>query len=123
MSDILLLSSKRRYFLYQPKADMRRGFDGLGQLVREQMGGTLMSEDMFIFLNKGRTHIKLLVWESGGFSLFYRRLEKGAFELPVCPPGNSSLELTADQLLFMLKGVSLEKIQYRPRYQHQGLKC
>lgn len=102
---------------------MRRGFDGLGQLVQEQMGGSLMSEDMFIFLNRDRTLLKLLVWEPGGFSLFYRRLEQGTFELPAGTGDSKSLEVTSDQLLFMLKGVCLEKIQYRPRYQHDGLKC
>lgn len=118
-----MLSSQRRYFLYRGKADMRRGFDGLSQLVREEMGGTLMQEDMFIFLNKGRTHIKLLVWEEGGFSLFYRRLEQGAFEVPDCTGPTISIPLTADQLLFMLKGVALKKLSYRPRYQHPGVIC
>jgi len=37
---------------------------------------------LFIILNKGRTHIKLLVWEEGGFSLFYQRLEQGTFDVP-----------------------------------------
>ncbi len=123
MSSILMLSNKRRYFLYREKADMRRGFDGLSQLVREEMEGTLMQEDMFIFLNKGRTHIKLLVWEEGGFSLFYRRLEQGTFEVPEYNEQTKSIPLTSDQLLFMLKGVALKKLSYRPRYQHPGIIC
>ena len=40
-----------------------------------------MSGDAFIFINKQRTHLKLLAWERGGFSIFYRRLEKGTFRL------------------------------------------
>ena len=123
MSNILMLSSQRRYFVYRHKTDMRRGFDGLSQLVREEMGGELMTEDMFIFLNKGRTHIKLLVFEQGGFSLFYRRLEQGTFEVPDSLDDSPGIEVSCDQLLFVLKGVSLKKLSYRPRYQHSGVSC
>jgi transposase len=78
-----------------------------------------MQGDAFIFINKPRTHLKLLVYEQGGFTIFYRRLEKGAFEVPVFDLDAKSMQISANQLNFILQGVSLQSIKYRKRYQHQ----
>ena len=71
-----------RYYLYREPTDMRKGFDGLCGLVNDRLGKNPMSGDVFIFLNKQRDRIKLLRWEPGGFVLFFKRLERGTFELP-----------------------------------------
>ena len=63
--------------------------------------------------------MKLLLWEKNGFTLFYRRLEKGAFELPVFNHDDRSMQITCDQLNFMLKGISLKEVKYRKTYQHR----
>jgi transposase len=72
-----------------------------------------LSGDVFIFLNRRRTHIKLLVWDRSGFVLYYKRLEEGTFELP------KSETPTWDQLVMMLEGVSMKKVQYRKRYRRR----
>jgi transposase len=72
-----------------------------------------LSGDVFIFLNRRRTHIKLLVWDRSGFVLYYKRLEEGTFELP------KSETPTWDQLVMMLEGVSMKKVQYRKRYRRK----
>lgn len=90
---------------------MRKSFDGLSGLVRSQMGRDPLSGDVFIFLNRRRTHIKLLVWDRSGFVLYYKRLEEGTFELP------ASEAPSWDQLVMMLEGVSMKKVRYRKRYQ------
>jgi transposase len=46
---------------------MRKGFDGLSGVVRNDLGMDPLSGDVFIFLNRRRTHMKLLVWEESGF--------------------------------------------------------
>ena len=62
---------------------MRKGFNLLCGIVVNELGRQVMQGDAFIFINKtARTHLKLLVYEQGGFTIFYRRLEKGAFEVP-----------------------------------------
>ena len=65
-------------------------------------------------MNRRRTQVKLLLWEGDGFSIYYKRLEQGTFELPVST-GSSTIALDARQLQFILQGVSLRKIVYRPR--------
>jgi hypothetical protein len=82
-----------------------------------------MGGDAFIFINKPRTHLKLLLYEQGGFTIFYRRPEKGAFEVPAFNLDAKSMQITSDQLHFLLKGISLKEIKYRKRYQHASKVC
>jgi transposase len=123
MSSIINLSDQRKYHLYRKETDMRKGFDSLCGIIRNELNGQLMNGDAFIFINKGRTHLKLLLWEKGGFTIFYRRLEKGTFEVPAFNLDAKSMQITSDQLNFVLQGISLKAIKYRKRYQHQGINC
>ena len=120
MSSLLALTDSRRYHLYRKETDMRKSFDSLCGIVNSELNQNVMAGDVFIFINKLRTHLKLLVWETGGFSLFYRRLEQGTFELPAFDHDCRSMAVSADQLNFILKGISLKDIKYRSRYQHRG---
>jgi transposase len=123
MSCLLLLPEALTYHLYRKETDMRKSFNGLAGIVLNELGRRITEGDVFIFINKPRTHIKLLLWEKGGFTLFYRRLEKYAFEVPVFDLDAKSMSLTADELNFILKGISLNKIKYRKRYQQPALSC
>ncbi len=87
-------------------------FDGLSGLVRRGLGCDPLSGDVFVFINRRRTHIKLLVWDRSGFALYYKRLEAGTFEVP------QGEHLPWHQLVLMLEGVSLKSARYRKRYRH-----
>lgn len=104
----------QRYYLYQEPTDMRKSFDSLCGLVSSGLGRDPLSGEVFVFINRRRTHIKLLVWDRSGFVLYYKRLEEGTFELP-----SQAGPLTWQQLLLILEGVSLKSARYRRRYQHQ----
>jgi len=119
MSSMLTLTDQRSYHLYRKETDMRKGFNMLCGIVLNELGRQVLGGDAFIFINKPRTHLKLLVYEHGGFTIFYRRLEKGAFEIPAFDLDAKSMRITSDQLHFILKGISLKEIKYRKRYQHQ----
>jgi transposase len=119
MSSLLTLSDHRQYHLYRKETDMRKGFNLLCGIVLNELGRQVLAGDAFIFINKPRTHLKLLVYEQGGFTIFYRRLEKGAFEVPAFDLDARSMQISCDQLHFILKGISLKEIKYRKRYQHQ----
>ena len=105
MSDLLTLSDQRNYHFYRKETDMRKGFHLLCGIVVNELGRQVMGGDAFIFINKPRTHLKLLLYEQGGFTIFYRRLEKGAFEVPAFDPDATSRQITSDQLHFLLKGI------------------
>ena len=123
MSSMIALTDQRSYHLYRKETDMRKGFNLLCGIVVNELGRQVMSGDAFIFINKPRTHLKLLVYEQGGFTIFYRRLEKGAFEVPAFDLDAKSMQISANQLNFILQGVSLQSIKYRKRYQHQRPLC
>ena len=112
---MLSLPSSNRYWLYQGWADARKSFDGLSGIVTNEMGLLLQTGDVFIFINRRRTHIKLLQWEVDGYGIYCKRLEEGTFEMPVGSPGNR-VQLTMRQLTLILQGVSLSKVIYRKRY-------
>lgn len=105
-----------RYWLYHQPADARKSFDGLCGLVANEMKLEIQTGDVFIFLNRRRTHLKALSWEGDGFSLYYKRLEVGSFELPASLLADTHSVLTARQLMLILHGVSLKKASYRKRY-------
>lgn len=95
---------------------MRKSFNGLCGLITNELHQEVISGDIFIFLNKRKTHIKLLVWEGDGFAIYYKRLEKGTYEFPTGSLSEKSLSISYTQLMLILQGISLKKIHYRKRY-------
>jgi transposase len=70
------------YQLYNKPCDMRKSFNGLSGIVKDQLCRDPLSGEVFIFLNRSGNLIKLLQWQEGGFVLCYKRLEKGTFTPP-----------------------------------------
>lgn len=97
---------------------MRKGFDSLSGIVMQQMQMNALSGDVFMFINKKRNQVKLLLWEQDGFSLYYKRLEQGTYELPAIDKNIKSLNLSSQQLQLILQGISLKSVRKRKRYQH-----
>jgi transposase len=92
---------------------MRKGFDSLSGLVREGLNKDPLSGDVFIFFNKRCSQVKLLLWEMDGFSVYYKRLERGTYELPA----QSIAEIRSDELMLILQGISLKSIRRRRRFE------
>ena len=90
---------------------MRKSFDGLCGLVISELNRNATSGEVFVFLNRGRTHIKLLHWEGGGFVLYYKRLEQGSFAAP-CKE-----QLSWADLVLMIEGIQVQKSRQLRRYQ------
>ncbi len=111
---MLGLSSNLRYFLCCKPDDMRNGFDGLAGIVRNQLENDPVSGAVFIFLNKSRTHIKLLYWDGDGFVLFYKRLESGRYALTT--HNSLSKELKREELLMLLEGLSFNEMKRKKRF-------
>ena len=93
---------------------MRNGFDGLSGIVRNHLKKDPISGDIFIFLNKTRTHIKLLYWDGDGFAMFYKRLERGRYTLPA--HNELSKQIKREELLMLLEGLSFDKMSQKKRY-------
>lgn len=95
---------------------MHRSFDGLSGLISGRLRQDPRSGDVFIFINRERNLIKLLRWEPGGFVQFYKRLEKGTFELPSDNGGGLSQAIEYGQLAMIVTGFSLRYAKKRARF-------
>ncbi len=95
---------------------MRKGVDGLSGLVRDGLKRDPLSGDIFIFFNGRRNQVKLLLWERDGFSIYYKRLECGTYELPSIDGQTVSVELRSDELMLILQGISLGSVRRRKRF-------
>lgn len=111
------LNSQDHYLLYHKPCDMRKGFNGLSGLVLNELGRNPISGEVFVFLNKRRTHLKLLHWESGGFVQYYKRLEKGTFTPPTAKENG---QISWPGLVLMVEGVMVKKSVQKPRYSVAG---
>jgi len=100
------LTSHHTYYLYNDVCDMRKGFDGLSGLVKTSMNRSPLDGSVYLFINRRRDRMKMLVWESGGFMLYYKRLERGTFELPKKINKQENI-LKWETLVLMLTGISL----------------
>jgi transposase len=110
-----LPSSVRIYFFAEP-TDMRKGFDGLSSLVRAS-GLDLFSGHLFVFVSRRADRAKVLMWERGGFVLWYKRLEMGRFRRPTVAPGVTQIRLAPDQLTLLLEGIDLRSVRRPKRWQ------
>lgn len=117
----IVFSPGSRYFLHADYVDMRKGFDGLSGIVRNDFNLSPISGDIFIFLNKRRDLIKILHWQGDGFAIYYKRLEKGTFEMPLKEKNISSgaLSISHQQLTLILAGIHLSSIKKRIRFERK----
>ncbi|KAF7277608.1 hypothetical protein GWI33_003104, partial [Rhynchophorus ferrugineus] len=91
---------------------MRKSFDGLCGLVISVMQRQPTSGEVFVFLNRSRTHMKLLHWEKGGFVLYHKRLERGTF----LAPGVNEGEFSWSDLVLMVEGIQFAKTVIYPYF-------
>lgn len=111
------LTSGNKYYLYQGFIRMNLGIDGLYRLLRSEMQHlSPISGDAFIFFGKRRNAVKILRWDGDGFLLYYKRLERGTFELPVLNRNTGNYEISYSTLSFILNGVSLKSVRLRRRF-------
>jgi len=112
---MLHLSASVTYYFYSHAVDMRKGFDSLSGLVQQHMQLSVLNGGIFIFINKKRNQVKLLLWEGDGLSLYYKRLERGTYE---SPPAGQGYSMSCTQLQLILQGIQLKSIKMKNRYQH-----
>jgi len=117
---VLSLPSALRIFLAVEPADMRKGFDGLTQLVRERIAEDPLSGHLFVFRNRRRDRVKILYWDRDGLALWYKRLEKGTFRFPEAKGGR--VEVTPAEMAAILEGIDLVHARRLPRFALPGTK-
>lgn len=99
-----------KIYLYRHPVDMRKAIDGLCTLVDNELSRNPTDRCLYVFLNRGRDKIKLLIWHRNGYWLLYKRLEKQRFTWPDWFE-DDSLELTSTQLDQLLDGFNLNGLR------------
>jgi transposase len=118
---MLMLPSKLRVLICCEAVDMRKSFDSLAEIVRSVLSADPVSGHLFVFFSKNFSSAKILQWERGGFWIYYRRLEKGTFRLPVRKGTCSSLEVSAHELSLILEGLELDGAKHRVRFERTAV--
>jgi transposase len=109
-----------RIFVCLTPIKMQFSFDTLMGLAQEIFDQDPLSGHLFLFFNRKRDRIKILFWDVDGFCIWYKRLEVGAFQLPVATEGDQGVELDSRQLRQLLEGLDLRNGRRRRRYRRVG---
>lgn len=110
------LTSSMRYYLYSYPTDMRRSFYTLSGMVTNLMGRNVQDGDVYIFINRPCTGMKILHMECGGLVIYHMKLESGTFKLPVFDENTSTFQASWHDLVMMVRGASAEGKVNRKRW-------
>ena len=110
------LTDSQKFYFYTKPTDMRKSFNGLSGLVRTGFQKNPLSGEVFIFINKKRNMMKILHWQQGGFMLYFKRLEKGTFEIPKHKKNRDEITISYTKLAMIISGISVKNISKRKRF-------
>jgi transposase len=105
------LGADLKVYVHRDAVDFRKNITGLSALVEQALGLDPFAPAVYVFRNRRSDRIKLLMWERNGFWLLMKRLEADKF---VWPRGDAVLELTVEQLHWLLDGIDLAAMRKHP---------
>jgi transposase len=117
---MLDVSHISQVYLCREYVDFRKSINGLSIIVEQQMKLSPFSAALFVFCNKKRDKVKVLYWDSTGFALWYKRLEKDKFKWPI-KLNNEVIELTEQQWQWLLSGYDYLKFKGHQTLNYQSL--
>ena len=115
---MLLLPRAVRVYVATEPVNLRKSFDGLVHEVRSVLRRDALSGHVFVFLNRRRTMVKLLVWTRGGFTIVQKRLERGTFAFAKRVTSDAkSVEIDVHELGMLLEGIELGRAKTSRRWE------
>lgn len=103
------LHGNLKYFLYPVPVDMRKSFYTLSGIVSSAMKRDVQSGEVFIFVNRRLTIMKILHLEHGGLVIYHKKLESGVFKLPTFDEALTSQSIDWHDLMMIVKNVRPKK--------------
>jgi transposase len=114
---ILVPRSVRVYFATQP-TNLRKSFEGLSNDVREVLRHDPLSGHVFVFLNRRKNQVKLVVWTRGGYTIVHKKLERGTFTFPHrVVDGVASVAIDVHELAMLLEGIDIRHARTSSRWE------
>jgi transposase len=115
---VLLLPRAVRVYVGTEPVNLRKSFDGLSNEVREVLRRDPLSGHVFVFLNRRKTMVKLLLWTRGGFTIVHKWLEQGRFTFPKKVTSEArSVELDVHELSMLLEGIDARIVHAQKRWE------
>ncbi len=99
------LHGKLQYFLYPAPVDMRKSFYTLSGIVTSAMKRNVQHGEVFVFVNRNFTIMKILHLEHGGLVIYHKKLENGTFTLPTFDENLISQQITWQELMMIVDSV------------------
>ena len=91
-----------RVFAYVGSVDMRKSYDGLEGIVRNQLGHDLSRGDLYLFTGKDRRRAKVLLFDGSGLCIYMKRMSSGQFAK--LRDSGGELRMTMSELALYLEG-------------------
>jgi transposase len=113
---MLTFPSNVRLYLATAPTDLRKGFDGLSTLVESELGLSPLRGDLFIFLNRRATQVRILFWDRDGYCVLGKRLEQGTFRRVRAADGGAGVEIDAGEFAMLFEGIDAQRVRRRKRY-------
>ena len=110
---MIQLGPATRVFLAAGHTDMRKGFDGLADLVRHRLAADPLNGHLYLFCNRRKDRIKILCFDGSGLWICSKLLQKGSFSWPALEGDISSVSLKAEELAMLLGGIELERTRLK----------
>jgi transposase len=114
------LGAATRIYLAVGSTDMRKGFEGLYGLVRDQLGLDPLTGHLCLFCNKGRNRLKVLYWDGSGLWICAKRLERGRFSWPSDGEDSARVTLSQEELSLLLGGIDLTRTRRKNWYRKEA---
>ncbi len=97
-------------FIHRDAVDMRRGINGLCEMVQSANMGQLAGKNLFVFAGRRRNSIKVLYFDRSGFCLWQKKLDQELFPWPK-KSANEIVSLTPKEFLWLVEGFDVWKIK------------
>lgn len=103
-----------RVWLCTVPTDMRKSFNGLSGMVKHQLQEDPLSGQLFVFINRRKTQMKVLYFDRSGYCIWSKRLVQGQFNYRTSATGKQLLD--ALQLKLLLEGIEVKKSRQYKRF-------
>ena len=110
----MLIPTPKRILVARDPVDFRKGIAGLAAVCEVQLGEAPLDGTLFVFTNRTRKGLKMLVWTHGGFLMLYKKLEKGRFRWPLFEADRGTI--TPAELAALMEGIDLSKARRLKRW-------
>lgn len=105
-----------KIYLHRAPIDMRKSYDGLFGIVKNELAMDIRNGGLFMFINLKRNRVKLMYWDKDGIAIWQKRLERGSLQHPQPASNAKHLEIDASELNLLLSGIDLASVKRRERY-------